>query len=66
MANERQREIGREIKERYPKRDFAQQEFRMIYNAYRQAGTPEVEAEERAIATLRKAYPGFTPVRASV
>jgi len=66
MANERQREIGRWIKERYPKGEYPQQEFKMVLNGHLQHGTPEDEAVALAIASVRERYPNFTPVEYEV
>lgn len=62
MANERQKEIGRWIQDRYPKGGPAQQEFRMVLNIYLQHGDPKDEAVTKALNSVPERHPRFVPI----
>ncbi|HEY2741134.1 MAG TPA: hypothetical protein VGI69_03005 [Gaiellaceae bacterium] len=62
MANERQKEIGRWIQDRYPKGGAAQQEFKMVLNIYLQHGDPKAEAVTKALSSVRERHPRFVPI----
>jgi hypothetical protein len=65
-ATERQRLVSVELREHYRKAngDLAQGMFLAVMNMDMQRGTPRVEAEIRVARSLRKEYPGFSPLRA--
>jgi hypothetical protein len=64
MSNERQRAVGEELNARFPKvkGNMGQQEFRMVYNMYRQTGVEDPDAYQSALASVRERHPGFTPI----
>lgn len=67
MANEKQREVGRQIKATYDKSrgNMAQAEFLMRLNIEMQRGAPLEQAESRVTAEVRETHPDFKPVRAT-
>jgi uncharacterized protein with von Willebrand factor type A (vWA) domain len=65
-STERQRAVGAEIRQHYrrPRRNFEQGVFLAAMNMRMQQGTQRSDAEEAVVASLRRDYPDFTPLRA--